>query len=209
MEKFLGDVDRLRSALNALQTDNVVQDSWRRSKTARDGALAYTEQQLIAKGFNEKQVAVPITNIPQILDFLSLASRPTHLGGLKIGPLIEAVLATNTADTPSVGKPYNNEALRVLVFEGNLLAKLELRPPDQKEILLVPIGAAILVDMFNSIPDSQTLRDVLSKGNESFSSEIRKMPLDFDHDRTVSDDFRFAAESLDKRRDVLVLDLPL
>ncbi|MGA2986984.1 MAG: hypothetical protein ABSG32_24565 [Terriglobia bacterium] len=207
-ERFLEDLGRLRDALKAVQMNGVTQNCWLRSMAASDGALAYVARQLTDRGFSNEEVAVQISNIPQILDFLSLAPRASHLGGLKFGSLIAATLETNSADIKSVGKPYNNEALRVFVFEGNLVASIEREIPDEKKIVLVPIGAAILFDMFNSIPNGQSLCNVLSEKDGTFSDEIKKMPVRFDRDETVSKDFRFAVASLEKRRDVLVLDLP-
>jgi len=206
--RFLEDLGRLREALKSVQADPMAQDCWLRSNAANNGALAYLGQQLTDRGFDRGAVSVQISKIPQILQFLSLAPSNSHLGGLKFDPLITAILATNIAETSSVGKPYQNEALRVLVFEGNLIASLNSGTPDQGKMVLASIGAAILLDIFNSIPDGQILRDVLTERNNKYSGQIAKMPVRFDRDGTVSNDFKFAAESLSKRLDVLVLDLP-
>lgn len=159
-------------------------------------SLAYIQSQLEGRGFSRSQVSVPISDIPLILQFLSLA--PRELQSLTFEPLVTAILQTNLAD--GVGKPYNHEALRTFVFRGNLIATAG------GDKVHVPLGAAILFDIYQSIPDTASLRDALREKYAAYSGRIESMQLELVPEQFVSSDFRFAVEELRKRQDVLVLD---
>jgi len=99
-----------------------------------------------------------------------------------------------------VGKPYNHEAPRTFVFGGNLIATAG------GDKVHVPLGAAILFDIYRSIPDAASLRDELRQKYAAYSGRIESMQLALVPEQFVSSDFRFAVEELRKRQDVLVLD---
>ena len=70
----------------------------------------------------------------------------------------------------------------------------------------VPLGAAILFDIYQSIPDAASLRDALREKYAAYSGRIESMQLALVPEQFVSSDFRFAVAEQRKRQDVLVLD---
>ena len=72
-----------------------------------------------------------------------------------VAKFVTAILQTNLAD--AVGKPYNHESPRTFVFGGNLIATAG------GDKVHVPLGAAILFDIYQSIPDAASLRDTLRR----------------------------------------------
>jgi hypothetical protein len=83
------------------------------------------------------------------------------------------------------------------VFRGNLIATAG------GDKVHVPFGAAILFDIYQSIPDTASLRDALREKYAAYSGRIESMQLALVPEQF---DFRFAVEELRKRQDVLVLD---
>jgi hypothetical protein len=205
---FTAALAKLRGTLERVQKDDLARTCWLKAILAHSpNSLAYVKTELRSRGFSETEASVPISDIPLILQFLSLA--PTKLQSFKFGPLIEAILETNLADSPAVGKPYKNEALRIFVFGGNLIAQLNLPGKTGKQkLVLVPLGAAILSDIYQCLPDSTILHDALKEKYAKYSAAIDLMQFEFVPQQAVGSDFRFAVEELGKRRDLLVLDLP-
>ena len=99
-------------------------------------------------------------------------------------------------------KPYNHEALRTFVFGGNLIATAG------GDKVHVPLGAAILFDIYQSIPDAASLRDALREKYAAYSGRIESLQLGLVPEQFVSSDFRFAVEELRRRQDVLVFGYP-
>jgi len=194
---FTSSLTKLRDALGRVQGDNLARVCWIKAIGAHSSnSLAYVQSQLESRGFSRSEASVPISDIPLILQFLSLA--PRKLQSLTFRPLIDAILGTNLAD--AVGKPYRHEALRVFVFGGNLIAALG------EDKVHVPLGAAILSDIYQSIPDAAILREALKEKYAPYSTGIELMQFAFAPEQSVSSDYRLAVDELRKRQDLLVLD---
>ncbi|HEY3570668.1 MAG TPA: hypothetical protein VGP73_22245 [Thermoanaerobaculia bacterium] len=203
----ISSLDRVREALLAINQNSFATETWKSAGRAHKAdALAYIKTKLMQEGFSDTEATIPISDIPSIAQFFLIAS--SKLKEPTFGSILTAVLATNSADTKSANKAYDNTSLRSLMFSGNLLfAFVEKSKLDAQKTLVASFGSAILFDVLKSIPDKPELRIVMKDRFSRFSKYLDTYPFGLESSRFVSTDLKMAADELEKRKDLLFLEL--
>jgi hypothetical protein len=198
----------IRTALAAIQRHRFAVLCWvRAANSLQRSALGQIRDSLIKSGFTEKEATINPADISSLQQFLDLAVR--RLGGFTFGPLLAAVLATNSADIPAVGKAYDNAALRTFVFGGNVI--FGFVTPSKKtpgETLVVSWGSAILLDIYDCFLTEAIVRAELAARYNNASKAIQKLDINITADKSISSDFSDSAAELNNRRELLFLVLP-
>lgn len=158
----------------------------------------------MADGFSEKEANIDISNILNITQFLNVAAQ--KLSDNKYAPLINTVLTTNSADIPSVGLTYDNSSIRSLAFSGNLI--LGLVEPRHDSIIVVSWGTAMLIDIYNSIPDSDVIRKIFKVKHPKYTKYIENKKFDIQPERYAGSDFRMAVQELESKTSLLYFKIP-
>jgi hypothetical protein len=200
-----GALERVRQTLLSVVDDDLALLCWEAAAT-RNGANALegVGNSLRAHGFSPSEASIPILDIPYLAQFFTVAQG--KLGELTFTPMLTAILATNASSIESVDKGYNNEALRSLVFGGNLLfsmmAPSRTQPGRQ---LVVSWGSAMLSDICKCIPDAEIVRAKLGEILPDYASSIAGFPIS--SPRVISSDLTFALAELEQRPELFVLEL--
>jgi hypothetical protein len=198
----------LQAALSAIQRNRFAAACWNRATIKLpNGALTRVREDLLQQGFTESEATIEGSDISGLLQFFALAER--RLRQFTFGPILTAVLATNSADIKGVGQGYDNAALRSLVFSGNLIfVFMTQSKKDPQASLVVSWGTAIMIDIFAAIPTEQIVQEELSARYPESSSAIQKLQLRLTPNSGVGADFRMATAELGKRPGLLFLELP-
>jgi hypothetical protein len=198
-------LDRLKSSLMAVHRQDLAVRSWRAAAEKRSSSLQYVRDELISRGFSDTEATVNVGDIPYLAQFLSVAA--SKLSSHTFLVPLTAVLSTNSADIPAVGKSINNENLRTFLIGGNLLFGFT-RPDNKGGVLIVAWGAAMIADIFRAIPDSDVLRAQLEQIHPKHQCYARNLKVDFTQDWLIDQGLNTAIRDLDKRSDLLVFDVP-
>jgi hypothetical protein len=207
-QEVIAKLASIRAALAGIQRHRLSANCWERSaRSSQGGALGQVRQSLIEHGFTNQEATIDIADLSNLQQFMAMAER--HLGQLTFGGPLEAVLATNSADIPGVGKAYDNAALRTLVFAGNLIfAFVTQSKTEAGRGLVASWGSAMLLDLYSSIPDTDVVRAEFADRYKPAAKAVATMSMTFNARRTISSDFEIAAKELRKKTGLLFLELP-
>ncbi len=139
-------------------------------------------------------------NISDITSILDLGQRRIRRG--KLGELISAKLYTNSADTKIFNVPYDNANVRSFFFLGNLI--LSVQSTDDV-YFIANYGAAILHDIFYSIPDGKIFETVLRERYSNLFTLNKNYKVSFEPKRITSKYLQKALEDADGIGDLYLL----
>jgi hypothetical protein len=196
---------KVRDALMAVHNDDFAARCWQAGAATNAGFLASVRTSLMNRGYSESEASVQAANIPYLSQFFSLAAQ--RLSNHKFGPLLQAVLTTDSADIAAVGKNINNENLRTFLIGGNLLFGF-VQPKKDGSILIASWGTAMISDIFKSTPDAKVVRAQLESAHPEHRCYVKGLPLNIDRNSLVDEAFAGAIQDLEKRQDLLVFEIP-
>jgi hypothetical protein len=197
--------EKLRSALSAIHQNDFANRCWT-AGSANAKKLQEIKQGLMARGFSEAEASIPISDIPYVMQFLALASQ--KLQDRTFEPLLQAVLTTNSADNPSVGRNIKNENLRMLLVGGNLLFGL-VKKGDKGELLIVSWGTAMISDIYRALPNASVCQMQLELAYPRYECYVKNLSPSYPKPESfVDQDFNSAIEDLEKRHDLLIFEVP-
>jgi hypothetical protein len=208
VQEVIVSLDKVRAALVAINQDSLATEAWSKARRVHKAtALEGLKASLMLAGFSESESSISGSDIPALAQFLSLASQ--KLKAFTFAYPLSAVLATNSADIEAVGKAYDNASLRSLIFTGNLIFAFVAPAPGKKgETIIASWGSAILLDVYKSIPDAPVLREVVKSKYDRYAKYLDAHQFGLKSDRLVSADLTNAMNELEKRKDLLFLELP-
>lgn len=201
VERAMAALSALRAAILEVNRHGFAMRCWRRSVARlQPKALEHVRGELMRCGFTAMESTINANNLVDVAALLEIAEG--HLRELTFLRPILTVLSTNMADTPAVGKGYDNAVLRLFMFSGNLIFNLSHSSKiDQAIQIMAAMGAALLYDMIGAIPSAATVEDEL---RAYYPGHAIPAPLDFDIN--VVSNVRYGWDALRERFDLLFLE---
>jgi hypothetical protein len=139
-------------------------------------------------------------NISDTTSILDLGQRRIRRG--KLGELIKAKLYTNIADEEMFNVPYNNANVRSFFFLGNLILSM---PSKDNLSFIANFGAAILHDIFHSIPNGEIMEIVLREKYSRLFTLNKDYKVSFEPKKITSKYFQGALKDADDIGDLYLL----
>lgn len=205
VEIFRESLKELRKNLIALQKDTFTFRMYKNVLPYKKSYLAFIGKKLEEHGFTKLESHVSHTNIIGLAHFIRIAE--DRLTANKFHILLIPILSTNLADSPTVGKNYDNISLRALIFTGNLIHNLTTESKKNKNVLIsVSYGTAMLADLAYSMPHSDSIRNELKKTYPELKEYIEQARIDFNPKLLLGPELTYPLNELEKRTDLLFLE---
>jgi len=192
----------LSAALRSVQLNGLARRCFVRQLAEADSALGFITKRGLEYGLVRGELIAhdDIASMVQLIDIaISRLKEPTF------SELIEAHLLAWLPNQNSVSAGYSSGALRTFMFQGHLiLTRTELEAK-----YTAAIGAAILSDIFFSLPDTASIKKLMQETypESVLQGAIRETLIDFVPESIVGAHFAQGARELAEHKELLLLPL--
>lgn len=195
----------LSAVVSAIQTDDFSSSCWRRSVSATTGAVADLVHELIKHGYVDSEINFDMRDLATLSTAINMAANRRESGNFS--DVLMAVAVTNVSSQAGFG--YDHASLRDLIYAGNSILHIWDESKSQTGTSLVAsIGTAVLLDLFDFIPDRDIVLEELA---ERYPSELRLLDegsLNLSRESFISSSLAFAVAELRLRPSLLLLQVP-
>jgi hypothetical protein len=161
----------LRMNLQRVQRHTLAAQCFRAMLPKPDSSLVVLAGQLQAHGFSALESEISHTDITSLAQFIMSAE--DRLATDEYTPYISASLAAAKANA-------NDASLRIIVFAGDLVYALTgPSRTDVSKFVVASLGAAMLFDIYRSVPDEAELRRQVSLAYPELRTDVDRMPVSF------------------------------
>jgi hypothetical protein len=161
----------LRTSLLRVQRHWLAGQCFRTMLPKADSSLVTLAKQLQAHGFPPLETEISHTDITSLAQFIMTAE--DRLATEDYTPFMMARGAAALADA-------NDLSLHYTVFAGDLiLFRADRSPNDPSKTVVASLGAAMLFDIYRSIPGEAELREQISLAYPKLGADIKRLPVSF------------------------------